>query len=142
MPTLTRWAIRLAMLYLIMGFVGWMLYTLNQLTWIEGNWSALRPVSIHLITVGWLTQLIFAVIYWMFPIISRERPYGDRWIAWAGFWGLNLGLLARAIFEIGLTQGLPSDGGWGLVGSGLLQWGGITAWVLASWPRVRARGKR
>lgn len=142
MPRLTRYTIRAAMLYLMLGLLGWLVYTYDQVAVLSGNWSALRPVSIHLITVGWLTQLIFAVIYWMFPIISRENPYGDKWIAWLGFIGLNLGLWLRAFFEIGLTQGLSYDAGWGLIGSSFIQWGGVTAWIIASWGRVKERGGR
>lgn len=140
MPSLTRYTIRLAMGYLLVGMALWIVYTLDQTEDIGGNWAALRPLSIHLITVGWLTQLIFAVIYWMFPIISREQPRGPEWIAWVGMLGLNLGLLFRAIFEIGLTQGMNPNAGWGLVGAGLLQWAGATAWLLAAWGRVRERG--
>lgn len=142
MPRLARWSIRLAMLYLFLGFALWLLYTADQTWALAGNWAALRPVGIHFITVGWLTQLIFAVIYWMFPIISRERPYGEAWIAWLGFAALNVGLLLRAIFEIGLSQGMAADAGWGLVGSGLLQWAGVSAWIISSWQRVRERGGR
>jgi len=139
MPTFTRWAIRLGMGYLLLGMLGWLAYSADQFADLPGNWSALRPVSIHLITVGWLTQLIFAVIYWMFPIISRQNPYGASWIAWMGFAWLNLGLVARAIFEIGMTQGMGNAAGWGIIGAGLLQWSGVTAWVILSWGRVRER---
>lgn len=142
MPKLTRWAIRLGMLHLFMGLGGWLFYTCDQLYEVQGNWSALRPASLHLITVGWLTQLIFAVIYWMFPIISRENPYGESWIAWLGFFMLNFGLWWRIFFEVGLTQGLFEGAGWGLIGAGLLQWAGVTAWIIISWERVKAKGKR
>lgn len=142
MPKLTRWTIRLAMLYLALGLLCWLIYTYDQVGDLRGNWSALRPVGIHFITIGWLTQLIFAVIYWMFPIISRDNPYGEKWIAWLGFWGLNIGLGLRAFFEIGLTQGLAPDAAWGLIGSGFIQWAGVTAWIIASWGRLRERGKR
>jgi hypothetical protein len=142
MPKLTRWTVRIGMLYLLLGLLGWLVYTYDQVGTLAGNWSALRPVSIHFITVGWLTQIIFAVMYWMFPIISRENPYGEKWIPWLGFWGLNLGLWFRALFEIGLTQGFPTDAGWGLIGAGFIQWGGVTAWIIATWGRVRERGGR
>lgn len=142
MPKLTRWTIRIAMLYLGLGLLGWLIYTYDQVGDLRGNWLALRPVGIHFITVGWLTQLIFAVIYWMFPIISRDNPYGEKWIAWLGFGALNIGLWLRAFFEIGLTQGLAPDAAWGLIGSGFIQWAGVTAWIIASWGRVRERGKR
>jgi hypothetical protein len=140
MPYLTRITIRLAMLYLILGITAWTLYWID-LTWeISVNLSALKPIGIHFITIGWLTQLIFAVIYWMFPIISRDNPRGDVWIAWFGLGALNLGLIFRAIFEFGLTQGMPQNVGWGLVGAGLLQWSGATAWIIVNWGRVRKTG--
>ncbi|HLA44244.1 MAG TPA: hypothetical protein VJZ27_12450, partial [Aggregatilineales bacterium] len=124
---------------LLAGLAGWVVYW-SDITWeIPGNWSGLRPVSVHLIAVGWLTQLIFAVIYWMFPIISRENPHGSTWIGWFGFACLNLGLLARAFFETGMFQGLPEAAHRGLVGSAILQWSGATAWVVISWGRIRER---
>ncbi len=142
MPLLSRLSARAAMLYLLLGLGSWTLFWLNRTRAVGGNWSALRPVSIHLITVGWLTQLIFAVIFWMFPIVSRGQPRGASWIAWFGFVALNLGLIARAVFEIGMTHGLSPDAGWGLAGAALLQWSGGTAWILSSWPRIRERGGR
>jgi hypothetical protein len=142
MPLLSRTVIRLAMLYLLLGLAGWSIATANQYGYIEGTWFALRPVSIHWITVGWLTQLIFAVIYWMFPIISRDNPYGPTWIAWAGFAAINIGLLLRAIFEIGLTRGMSPDLEWALVLAAALQWLGALAFVVMSWRRVRPRGGR
>jgi hypothetical protein len=128
------------MAYLLLGLFLWLAYTYEQVAGLPGAWGALRPVSLHFITVGWLSQLIFAVMYWMFPIINRQNPYGKRWLAWFGAACLNLGLLARAFFEIGLNQGLPSDAAWGLIGAALLQWGGAGAWMAALWPRVRERG--
>jgi hypothetical protein len=142
MPRLTRWTIRLGLGYVLTGLALWILYEANQQGHIGGTWYALRPVSIHFITVGWLTQLIFAVIFWMFPIMSRERPYGAVWLSWFGFTALNLGLILRAVFEIGLSQGWPADSGWGLVGSALLQWSGVSALVFNSWGRIRPRGGR
>lgn len=140
MPLLTRVFIRVALFNLFIGFGLWIAYQANQATLLGGTLYALRPVAIHFITVGWLTQLIFAVIYWMFPIINRETPYGVVWVNWLGFFGLNAGLYIRGIFEIGLSQGWHADAGYGLVGAAVLQWSGITALVLTSWNRVRPRG--
>jgi hypothetical protein len=141
MPTLTRWSIRAAMLYLIAGLAGLVIVWADDSWAIDGTWYAFRPVGIHLLTVGWLTQLIFAVIYWMFPIISRRNPRGQEWIGWLGFAGLNVGLLLRVVFEIGISWGMGADlGGWGLVVSAVVQWFGGMAWVLLSWNRVRERG--
>jgi heme/copper-type cytochrome/quinol oxidase subunit 1 len=37
----------------------------------------MTPAYFHLFLVGWVTQMIFGVIYWMFPIITRTRPRGN-----------------------------------------------------------------
>jgi hypothetical protein len=141
MPLLTRITIRLAMLYLILGLAGWLLYW-TDITWqFSVNWSALKPISIHFITVGWLTQFIFAVIFWMFPIISREKPRGKEWIAWFGCITLNAGLILRAIFEFTLSKGMLEEAKWGLIIAGLLQWIGATAWIIVNWGRIREKGK-
>lgn len=137
MPRISRWTIRMAMLYLLLGMAGWTAYTLDWT--LPGNFSQVRPVSIHFLTMGWLTQLIFAVMYWMFPIITRANPYGKTWIAWLGWAELNLGLIARAIFEIAVPPGTQN---WGLVGSALLQWSGVTMWIVVCWARVKERGGR
>lgn len=137
MPRLTRWSIRVAMAYLLAGLAGWAAYWADA-TWnLPGNWAAWRVISVHLITVGWLTQLIFAVMFWMFPIISRHNPYGDVRLGWVGFATLNVGLILRAVFEA--DRALPAEG---LVISALLQWLGASAWVIVNWRRVKERGGR
>lgn len=140
MPLLARVFVRIALINLLIGFGLWIIYQAHQASLIGGTWYALHPIAIHYITVGWLTQLIFAVIYWMFPIVNRETPYGVVWVSWLGFLSLNFGLFVRAIFEVGLSQGWSGEAGLGLVGAAVLQWSGITALVLTSWNRVRHRG--
>jgi hypothetical protein len=142
MPLLSRFSIRLSLLYLLLGMLGLTVYWADLAWSLSGTWYALRPASLHLITVGWLTQLIFAVIFWMFPIVTRDQPRGHERIAWVGFVCLNLGIVLRLIFELGMSWGWPSDVGWGLVLSALLQWIGATAWVINVWDRIRARGGR
>jgi hypothetical protein len=34
------------------------------------------PVYLHLFMIGWVTQMIFGVAYWMFPRVSKENPRG------------------------------------------------------------------
>jgi hypothetical protein len=71
---------------------------------------------------GWLTQLIFGIAIWMFPVYSKAQPCGPEWLGWGIFSILNTGLLIRVIFEP--LQGIsPSNfGGWMLVLAALLQW--------------------
>jgi hypothetical protein len=139
MPLLTRWAIRAAMLYLLAGLLAGALY------WLNNAWSfwkplvALNPVYIHLLVVGWATQLIFGVIYWMFPILSRAELRGDPRPAWAAWAVLNVGLLLRAIAEPWRVLDPNPVNQAGLVLSAVFQ---VTAGyliVLVCWPRVREK---
>lgn len=96
------------------------------------------PVFFHLITVGWLTQLIFGVAYWMFPVYSKERPRGSDFLAWATLFLLNGGLFLRAVAE-------PTMGWWSFSGlvlmplSAVCQWLAGLAFVLNTWPRVKGK---
>ncbi len=97
------------------------------------------PLFIHLLTVGWLTNLIFGVAHWMFPIASREQPRGRERLAWVAYALLNAGLLLRAAAEP--TQALAADVGvaFVLAFSALLQAAGGVAFAFHIWPRVRGR---
>lgn len=104
-----------------------------------GGWVlALEPAWVHLLVVGWLTQLIFGVAFWLFPRHSREDPFGATGLAWSAFWLLNGGLFARVIAEPAVAM---DAGGWAalLVASSLAQALGALAYVLYIWPRVRLK---
>lgn len=83
------------------------------------------PVYVHLLVVGWITQVIFGVAYWMFPRHSRDTPRGSA--------GLVLRVLAERVYTLHSTLGF----GWVLAVSALLQWLGGMAFVVNSWPRVK-----
>jgi hypothetical protein len=62
LPQLSRWLIRTALVYLLVSLmVGVAQPSLTSAGLI------LWPTYVHLLVVGWLTQLIFGVAYWMFP---------------------------------------------------------------------------
>ncbi|HMN29619.1 MAG TPA: hypothetical protein PKE45_15830, partial [Caldilineaceae bacterium] len=99
----------------------------------------LGPAYFHLFMVGWVTQLIFGVAYWMFPTYSREQPRGHEGVAWTVYWLLNVGLILRVVGEP-LTAVQPESGWrWLLPISALAQWLAGAAFVLNTWPRVRER---
>jgi hypothetical protein len=98
---------------------------------------ALWPTYVHMLVVGWLTQLIFGVAYWMFPRYSARRPRASERLGWAGFALLNIGLLLRVIGEPWHQVG--EGGGAILVFSAVLQLLGVWAFVVNTWPRVRDR---
>ena len=59
----------------------------------------MNPAYFHLFLVGWVTQMIFGVICWMFPIITRAQPQGNERLGWFSYILLNVGLLLRVIGE-------------------------------------------
>lgn len=139
MPTLTRWAARAGLIYLMLGMLAGMLYWANARWSIWPPLSALNPIYIHLLVVGWLTQFIFAVIYWMFPIVSKANPRGDSRLAWGSLILLNLGLILRLIFEPWRTLTPNMANMLGLVASAVIQVLAGYGFVLACWPRIREK---
>lgn len=139
MPTLTRWYIKSALVYLAAALLLALLLALPSSVNLPLFVRFMNPVYFHLFLVGWVTQMIFGVIYWMFPIITRAQPRGNEQLGWAGFICLNVGLLLRVIGEP-LVAVRPDSGlGWLLVVSALLQWLGIVLFVFLAWPRVKEK---
>jgi hypothetical protein len=134
MPTLTRWFVKASLLSLVFGLV-------------TGVWqqipgaaiSGLFPVYLHLLTFGWLTQLIFGIAIWMFPVYSKAQPRGPEWLGWGIFGALNAGLLLRVIFEPLQGISLSPFGSWMLVLAAILQWLAGVGFVANVWTRVRGK---
>jgi hypothetical protein len=87
--------------------------------------------------VGWLTQLIFGVAFWLFPRFSAALPRGSEALGWASFILLNLGLLLRIVGEPWLALG--GNTGSLLVASAVAQLLGGWAFVANTWPRIKER---
>lgn len=101
--------------------------------------AALGPVYFHLFLVGWVTQLIFGVAYWMFPKLSKERPRGSETLAAATIALLNTGLLLRAVAEPLNSLHPGAIWGWLLVLSAILQWLAGLGFVVNTWGRVKEK---
>ena len=99
MPPLTRWHIKSALLYLAAAMTLGVALALSAVVEMPGWLAYLSPSFFHLIMVGWVTQLIFGVIFWMFPIVSKARPRGSERLGWATYILLNVGLLLRVLCE-------------------------------------------
>ncbi len=127
------------MIYLLAGMVAGALYWANVQWAFAPILAALNPTYLHLLVVGWLTELIFGVVYWMFPIISKVNMRGDPRLAWAVFLSLNAGVLLRVVCEPWRAISPNSANGIGLVLSALLQVVGAYLFILVCWPRVRER---
>jgi hypothetical protein len=99
----------------------------------------ISPVYFHVFMVGWVTQLIFGVVYWMFPRYRREQPRGRTWLAWITLVTLNLGLMLRMVAEPAVA--LQKGGAWQLlvVIAAMLLWFSGLGFVINTWGRVKER---
>lgn len=139
MPRLTRWFLKAGLVYLVaaaaMGGAMLVQRPLGLPAWV----ALLRPVYLHLLMVGWVTQLIFGVVFWMFPKQSRERPRGSERLGWIVFATLNAGLLLRAVCEpLATLQPGTAYGGLLVAAAGLQLVAGL-GFVANTWGRVKER---
>ena len=139
MPTLTRWFIKSSLVFFVLALLAGLLLAANVLWDLPPVFAALGPVYFHLFLVGWVTQLIFGVVYWMFPKYSLGKPHGNEQLAWAVFWLLNLGLLLRVLGEPLNTLRPGGAWGWLLALSALLQWIAGLGFVFNTWGRVKEK---
>jgi hypothetical protein len=137
MPPLTRWYLRTALIYFVAGLAAGAVLALRGWVALPPAAAALTPVYFHLLMVGWVTQLIFGVVFWMFPKESSERPRGSERLGWATYGLLNAGLLLRAAGEPWLAvsgSALPRTL---VAASAALQLAAGWAFVANTWRRVR-----
>jgi hypothetical protein len=139
MPPLTRWYIKSALIYLAAALLLAFALALSPSANLPLFIRYMNPAYFHLFMVGWVTQMIFGVIYWMFPIITRARPRGNAQLGWTSYILLNVGLVLRVIGEP-LTSTRPEAGfGWLLAVSALLQWLAAVTFVILTWPRIKEK---
>ncbi len=135
MPALTRWMVRTSLVYLLLALLAAVLLALRsafRAAWVP---VGLSPVYFHLFLLGWVSQLIFGVVFWMFPKYSMQQPRGQEWLGWATYGLINAGLALRVVGETAAGPGLS----WLLVISAGLQWLGGLAFVVNTWSRVKVK---
>ena len=97
------------------------------------------PVYIHLLVLGWATQMIFGVAYWMFPREGALDLARVPWLGWICFVTLNAGLVLRAIGEPALATSHSDAVVVTVIVAAALQLASVVAFVALGWRRVRAR---
>ncbi len=138
MPTLTRWFIKTSFIYLGLALLAGVLLAIQAMFGLTAL-GGLFPIYIHLLVFGWLTQLVFGVVYWMFPKYSAETPRGSETLGWWTYAFLNVGLVLRAIAEPVQSVEPNPVAGWTLVLSAVLQLDAGLAFVLNTWKRIKVR---
>lgn len=139
MPTLSRWFIKIGMIYFVVG-LGMASVVMAQpvMGW-SSSLQVLRPVYLHFLFIGWVTQIIMGVGYWMFPKYSRENPRRSEKLGWAVLISLNIGLILRAIGEPAVVLAPEANAGWTLaVASMFLLFAGW-GFIFNTWGRIKER---
>jgi hypothetical protein len=155
MPITSRAFVRASIIYLALGSLLGALLLVNRWIPIGSEIAALRISHIEFLIVGWLTQLIMGVAWWLFPTLTvglrpgdpkpirrGQAQRGSEPIFWMTFVSLNLGILLRALFGP-LYSWTRIDMFSALAGvSGLFLLLAAIGFVLNTWGRVRELGRR
>src|SRR5687768_12101771 len=121
MPTISRVMIKAGLAYALAGMGLSTLWLIQRAQPLHPLLAFIQPTALHLIVVGWLTQMIFGVALWMFPPWSKATPRGPAVLTWSCFTLLNAGLLVR-LFAEPLNSYAPAPvWGWALVLSAVAQ---------------------
>jgi hypothetical protein len=141
MPPLVRYFVKAAFVYLIVAFVLGALMMLDR--WLPfSRWLRVMYISqLHLLMVGWISQLAIGVAYWMFPRFRKEEatnPRGSDVLAWTTFICLNVGLLLRFALEPFSLMGTPPWQTALVAFGGVLQAVAVVCFGLLIWARIRA----
>ena len=154
MPTISRAFVKASLIYLGLGAVLGTLLLVNRWVFLGTAIGSLRVSHVQFLVVGWLTQLIIGVGWWLFPPLAiglrpgspkpvrrGQAQRGNESLVWATFITLNAGILLRSVFaplyswtDIGLFNALAGI-------SGLFLLTAAITFVANTWGRVRALGR-
>ncbi len=132
LPPLSRWYIKGALLYLVAALL------LGALRF-PAVVTVTGPAYVHMLVVGWITQMIFGVAYWMFPKYAPDAPRGNNTIAVATFVLLNVGLLLRVVVEPVRAWRPELLPGSLLVVAAIAQWLAGVGFAVNTWPRIKEK---
>jgi hypothetical protein len=139
MPKLTRWFIKVGMLYFVVGLTMASVLLAQPVMGWSAKLQVFRPVYLHFLFIGWVSQLIMGVGYWMFPKQSKETPRGNERLGWVVFVLLNLGLILRGIGEPAVALIPEANLGWTLAVSALCLLLAGWGFIANSWGRIKER---
>ena len=141
MPPIARNFVKAAFLYFLAAFLLGALMMLDR--WLSfSRWLRVVYLSqLHLLMVGWITQLAIGVAYWIFPRFLKEqdpRPRGSDTLAWFVLISLNAGLLLRFVIEPFYLMGAKPWLAALMALSGVLQALAAVGFGWIIWGRIRA----
>jgi hypothetical protein len=154
MPITSRVSVKASIIYLALGAALGAILLIDRWIPLGSAVYVLRVSHIQFLVVGWLTQLIIGVAWWLFPPLAiglrddsplpvrrGQSQRGSEALFWTALVCLNAGILLRALFEplhswttISLFSVLAGLSGLFLLVAGVL-------FVVNLWGRVRELGK-
>lgn len=137
MPPLTRWFIKTALIYLVLSLIVGVLTVAGPVIPALQPAASLTSLYLQVLMIGWITQLIFGVAYWMFPIYTREEPRGRPFAGWLAYILLNVGLILNIGADVLLVVGTFSAVRWASGVAAVLLFASALAFVLNIWLRVK-----
>lgn len=137
MPPLTRWFIKTGLVYFVLSLLTGVIAAADPVFRPPYPLAGLTPLYFQLLMAGWITQLIFGIAYWMFPIASREEPRGNPQLGWVAYVSLNAGLLLRGIAEVSNVVDVLPLLPWATGLSLALQLVAALAFVANTWNRIQ-----
>jgi len=139
MPTLSRWFIKIGLIYFALGLtLGSVMLAQPIMGW-SPQLQVLRPVYLHFLFIGWVTQIIMGVGYWMFPKFTKEKPRGNERLGWAVLISLNIGLVLRAIGEPAMVLAPQAGLGWTLAYASMFLLFAGWGFIFNTWGRIKER---
>ncbi len=139
MPAITRVMLKTAMLHALVGMLLSGLRLVEVAQPLHPLLRVIQPTALHLIVVGWLTQLIFGVAIWMFPPWSKANPRGPASLGWACYGALNGGLVLRLVAEPLNSYQPAAPWSFTLVLAAIAQVVAVWLFVALAWPRLRGK---
>lgn len=136
----SRWAVRVSLGYLLVGFTIGALMLVDKGFNFFPNVIRLLPLHMEYLMFGWFIHLIFGVAYWMFPRFTpsktdMDHPRGFVRAAWGALIVLNIGLLIfTASYFTTYTARLRLTGR-------LFELVAIICFMINLWPRVKPISK-
>jgi len=133
MPRLSARFVRVSMIYLLAGFtLGALMLAQDGISYYPAI-TAVLPVHIEFLLVGWLVQLAMGVAFWIFPRFGLGLPHsrGNETLIWTSFLLLNAGILTVAL-ELWIPVAL-------LIGR-VLEAGAVIIYAASLWRRVKPHG--
>lgn len=97
MPRLSRWFVRSALGYLLLGFTLGALMLGNKGIPLSPALWRLLPAHMEFLLIGWVMQLALGIAFWMLPRFLGGAPRGSETGARAAFVLLNLGIWLVAL---------------------------------------------